>query len=35
MEVYIIYTNTYACRLRIVALLLMELLSKDEENANY
>ena len=28
MEVYIIYTTTYACKQRIVALLLMELLSK-------
>ena len=26
MEVYIIYTTTYACKQRIVALLLMELL---------
>ena len=25
MEVYIIYTTTYACKQRIVALLLMEL----------
>ena len=28
MEVYITYTTTYACKKRIVALLLMELLSK-------
>ena len=28
MEVYIIYTTTYVCEQRIVALLLMELLSK-------
>ena len=28
MEVYIIYTTTYVCKQRVVALLLMELLSK-------
>ena len=28
MEVYIIYMTTYVCEQRIVALLLMELLSK-------
>ena len=28
MEVYIIYTTTYECNQRVVALLLMELLSK-------
>ena len=28
MEVYIIYKTTYVCEQRIVALLLMELLSK-------
>ena len=28
MEVHIIYTNTYVCKQRVVALLLMELLSK-------
>ena len=28
MEVYIIYTTTYVCKQRAVALLLMELLSK-------
>ena len=28
MEVYIIYTTTYVCKQRIVALLLMDLLSK-------
>ena len=38
MEVYILYTTTYVCKQRVVALLLMELLSMmtlDEENANY
>ena len=28
MEVYILYTTTYVCKQRVVALLLMELLSK-------
>ena len=28
MEVYIIYTTNYVCKQRVVALLLMELLSK-------
>ena len=28
MEVYIIYMTTYVCKQRVVALLLMELLSK-------
>ena len=28
MEVYIIYTTTYTCKQRVVALLSMELLSK-------
>ena len=28
MEVYIIYKTTYVCKQRVVALLLMELLSK-------
>ena len=28
MEVYIIYTTAYVCKQRVVALLLMELLSK-------
>ena len=28
MKVYIIYTTTYVCKQRVVALLLMELLSK-------
>ena len=28
MEVYILYTTTYVCKQRVVALLLMELLLK-------
>ena len=36
MEVYIIYTTTYVCKQRVVALLLANgVIVKDEENANY
>ena len=37
MEVYIIYTTTYVCKQRVVALLIIinGVIVKDEENANY